>query len=94
MGVPGELRGFETAWKKHGSLPWKDLFEPAIEMATKGFRAPRALVNAVRLNAGNISLDHGLRYVSEAYKIVSLIYKNPIQSFSCIALESSIYIVL
>ncbi|KAL9951555.1 hypothetical protein ACROYT_G044239 [Oculina patagonica] len=60
IGVPGELRGFEVAWKKYGRLPWKDLFEPAIEIATKGFPANHALVAAVRENGANITHDAGL----------------------------------
>ena len=63
IGVPGELRGFELAWKKYGRLPWRKLFQPAIKIATKGFPAHHALVNAVRLNAANVTHDVGLRQV-------------------------------
>ncbi len=38
VGVPGELRGWEKLHKKHGRLPWADLFAPAIEIANGGFR--------------------------------------------------------
>ena len=61
MGVPGELRGFELAWKKYGTLPWKDLFQPAIEIAENGFYATPALVAGIHKNAPNISNDPGLR---------------------------------
>lgn len=60
LGVPGELRGFEVAWKKYGRLPWKDLFRPAIEIATKGFPATPALELAVSLNQRIINNDPGL----------------------------------
>ena len=37
VGVPGVLRMLELAHGKHGRLPWADLFQPAIELAEKGF---------------------------------------------------------
>jgi len=37
VGVPGTLRALELAHRQHGRLPWKALFQPAIELAEKGF---------------------------------------------------------
>jgi len=51
VGVPGLLRLFELAHRRHGRLSWASLFEPAIELAQKGFPiSPRlsALVAADR----------------------------------------------
>lgn len=37
VGVPGVLRMLELAHRRHGRLPWAKLFEPAIEIAERGF---------------------------------------------------------
>lgn len=36
VGVPGLLRMFQTAYDKHGTLPWDELFAPAIALAKEG----------------------------------------------------------
>ena len=37
VGVPGTPRLLEVAHLRYGKLPWKTLFDPAIELAEKGF---------------------------------------------------------
>ncbi len=36
-GVPGSVDGMIEAHKKYGSLPWKDLIQPAIDLAQNGY---------------------------------------------------------
>ncbi|MFO0936235.1 MAG: gamma-glutamyltransferase [Gemmataceae bacterium] len=47
-GVPGTVRGLEMAHKKWGSLPWRELVEPSVQLAQNGFRMTASLAN--RLN--------------------------------------------
>lgn len=37
VGTPGLVRLLEHLHKKHGKVPWKDLFQPAIRLARDGF---------------------------------------------------------
>ena len=37
VGTPGVLRMLELAHRQHGRLPWKRLFQPAIDLAQQGF---------------------------------------------------------
>ena len=42
VGVPGAVRMLETAHRQHGTLPWAQLFTPAITLAEQGFQvSPR-----------------------------------------------------
>ena len=37
IGVPGTVAGLEAIHKKFGTLPWKDLVQPAINLALNGY---------------------------------------------------------
>ena len=58
------MRGQFEAWKRHGRLPWKRLVQPAIDLAKNGFKASKALDDALKTTKGiekDIRNDSGLR---------------------------------
>ena len=63
IGVPGELAGLHEAWLKYGRLPWKSLFQPAIELAKDGFVVAPYLGLALSSWSKLILADPGLQQV-------------------------------
>ena len=43
VAVPGGLRALELAWQRHGSLPWEEIVQPAIDLARSGTTANQTL---------------------------------------------------
>jgi gamma-glutamyltranspeptidase/glutathione hydrolase len=43
VGVPGTVQMLEDAHRRHGKLPWQQLFEPAIQLAEQGFKVSQRL---------------------------------------------------
>lgn len=43
IGVPGELRGYAEAHRRHGHLPWAQLFWPTISLLRGDYRMPFTL---------------------------------------------------
>jgi gamma-glutamyltranspeptidase / glutathione hydrolase len=43
VGIPGTVRLMSLLHARYGKLPWRTLFEPAIQIASNGFKIPRYL---------------------------------------------------
>ena len=61
IAVPGEVSGQYQASKLYGKLPWKDLVQPAIDLARDGFLVSNALADAMKDEFKKIKRDKGLR---------------------------------
>ncbi len=61
IGTPGVLHMLDTAYKDGGRLPWKDLFQPAIQIANDGFRISPRMSASVAASATNLQRDPDAR---------------------------------
>jgi len=58
VGVPGTVALLEMAHSAHGRLPWRDLFQPAIDRARAGFEISPRLAGAIAGAADRGLPDH------------------------------------
>ena len=80
VGTPGVLRALELAHAKYGKLPWADLFQPAIELATEGFPlSPRlhSLLGWVHLPARDQAMRRLYYRDDDTPRPVGTLLKNP-----------------
>jgi gamma-glutamyltranspeptidase/glutathione hydrolase len=54
--VPGTVAAMHKAWLRYGSLPWKDLLQPAHKLAAEGFEVGHDLANV--LNMASVILNY------------------------------------
>ncbi|HJP38093.1 MAG: gamma-glutamyltransferase [Gammaproteobacteria bacterium] len=57
VGVPGAVAMYRLAHEDHGRLAWPEVFQPAIRLATDGFKVSPRLANLVRGMARPTRLD-------------------------------------
>ncbi|KAK3723324.1 hypothetical protein QZH41_014394, partial [Actinostola sp. cb2023] len=62
-GVPGEIKGYYTAWQKYGRLSWREVVQPAIDLAKKGVPLGKTTYKAMILRKDYIFNDTGLREI-------------------------------
>jgi gamma-glutamyltranspeptidase / glutathione hydrolase len=80
VGTPGVLRALELAHAKYGKLPWAELFQPAIRLASEGFPlSPRLhrLLSLVRLPARDQAMRRLYYLDDDTPKPVGTLLKNP-----------------
>ncbi len=63
VGVPGVMRMLEAAHREHGTLPWAELFAPAIRLAEEGFAVSPRLARLLAGFAGILRRDPGARAI-------------------------------
>ncbi|WP_336083981.1 gamma-glutamyltransferase family protein [Nocardia sp. SSK8] len=67
IGVPGVLKMLELAHREHGLTAWRELFDPAIELADNGFEISPRLAGQIAESAQDLAVDAGARgYFLEA----------------------------
>lgn len=57
IGVPGAVKMLGLAHSEHGNKPWKELFQPGIDLATNGFPISGRMADAIAGAATNFLRD-------------------------------------
>ncbi|GGB45459.1 gamma-glutamyltransferase [Virgibacillus dakarensis] len=93
VGVPGTLKGLETALDNWGTMPMDELIQPAIEMAEGGIEVNWVLADAIASNAAKLSRSAaGDVFLPEGEPLEEgdlLVQKDLAKTFKLIAEEGS-----
>jgi gamma-glutamyltranspeptidase/glutathione hydrolase len=68
--VPGVVAGLDALWREHGSLPWRELIEPALRLARDGVPFPPAHAACLAFLAPVLTLDLGERIYSPGGRLL------------------------
>jgi len=81
VGVPGTVAGLYLAHQKYGKLPWRDLVQPAIDLAKNGFLMPWGLykeaLQVVEANKTNAFMKGYFNAANGAITKAGEIWKQP-----------------
>lgn len=93
IGTPGTLHVLDSAHRDHGSLPWQDLFAPAIKIADEGFQISPRMSSSIDGSRTQLARDPeaAAYFLNEdgSAKAAGTVLKSPAlsQTFQSIATE-------
>ena len=61
--IPGEIKGYYEAYRLGGKLPWKDLFQPAIDLCMHGFKVSASLAAALKKTENSLRNNNELKEI-------------------------------
>ena len=62
IAVLGQIAGMWEAWSRFGRVPWRELLQPAVDMARYGMRVDAHLAGAITDEETSIREQRSLRY--------------------------------
>lgn len=74
-GIPGVISGYWEAYKLGGRLPWRTLFQPAIDMCQNGYKVSATLAKWMNSYEAQLKADNELNMIfidpktNKAYKV-------------------------